>query len=326
MIKFKINNRKRFTLLLILIIVFFYAFNLVFLIDYQLDTSLFKDGGEQNFVIESGQGLEEIVQNLDEAGLIKGKWLFTGYILYKDWTTKLQAGQYLLSSSLSIRQISRKIVSGDALNDSIKITIPEGFTLRQIDARLAKNNLIKPGQLLAKPELEGYLFPDTYNFDKNTSLDEIIVQMMDNFDEKLTKSLVAEIERQGKTIKEIITMASIIEKELPLYYDKRVISGIFWKRIRDNYPLQSCATIAYILGIDKWIYSVEDTEIDSPYNTYQNKGLPLGPINNPGLLSIQAAVYPIKTDYYFFLSTPDGQTIFSRTFEEHLTNKEKYLR
>jgi len=137
---------------------------------------------------------------------------------------------------------------------------------------------------------------------------------------------VAQLHKEGKTINEIITMASILEKEVPTYDDQKVISGIFWNRVRDNYPLQSCATIAYVLGIDKWIYSLDDIEIDSPYNTYKNTGLPPGPINNPGLSAIQAAVYPSETDYYFFLSAPDGQTIYSRTFEEHLDNKNKYLR
>ncbi len=326
MIKFKINNKKRFIFLFVLIIIFFYSLSTVFVIDYQIDAPLFINGANQVFTIEPGQGLKEIAENLNQAGLIRGKSWFIGYILYKGWAAKLQAGEYVLSSALSIRQISRKIVGGDAITHETRVTIPEGFTLKQIDARLAKKELIKPGELLARSELEGYLFPDTYDFNKDATLDEIIVIMMDNFDKKLSKNLVAEIERQGKTIKEIITMASVIEKELPLYYDKRIISGIFWKRIRDNYPLQSCATIAYILGVDKWIYSTEDTKIDSPYNTYQNKGLPPGPINNPGILSIKAAVYPISTDYYFFLSAPGGQTIFSRTFEEHSDNKAKYLR
>jgi len=326
MLKLRINNRKKFIFLLSLVIAFFYCLNLVFVINYQFDTPLDLTGQEQIFIINSGQGLKQIASNLDEVELIRGKFWFTAYIFYKGWATQLQAGEYVLSPSLNIRQISQKIISGDALINEIRVTIPEGFTLKQIDARLAEKSLIKPGELLAKLELEGYLFPDTYNFDIDVDLDEIIVTMMDNFDQKLSKELVAEIQRQGKTIKEIIIMASILEKEVPLYNDQRIISGLFWNRIRDNYPLQSCATIAYILGIDKWIYSTEDIEVDSLYNTYQNTGLPPGPINNPGLVSIQAAVYPINTDYYFFLSAPDGQTIFSRTYEEHLANKEKYLR
>jgi len=326
MLKLRINNKKKFIFLLSLVIAFFYCLDLVFIIDYQFDTPLDLTGQEQIFTINSGQGLKQIASNLDEVGLTRDKFWFISYVLYKGWATQLQASEYILSPSLSIRQISQKIISGDALVHEIKVTIPEGFTLKQIDARLAEKSLIKSGELLTKPELEGYLFPDTYNFNVDADLDEIIVIMMDNFDQKLSQGLVAEIERQGKTIKEIITMASILEKEVPLYNDQRIISGLFWNRIRDNYPLQSCATIAYILGINKWIYSTEETEVDSPYNTYQHKGLPPGPVNNPGLLAIQAAVYPIKTDYYFFLSAPGGQTIYSQTYQEHLSNKEKYLR
>ncbi len=319
-------NKKKFIFLLTLIIVFFCLLGFVFYIDYQIDTPLSIDAEEQVFVINQGQGLKEVTQNLYEADLIRSKTWFNGYIMYKGWATQLQAGEYVLSSIFNIRQISKKIVKGDVLPSEIKVTIPEGFTLRQIDARLANLDLIKSGELLEKSELEGYLFPDTYNFDKNANLNDIIVTMMDNFDQKLDKDLVAEIERQNKTINDIIIMASIIEKELPRYDEMQIISGIFWKRLSINYPLQSCATIAYILNVDKWIYSIEDTKVDSPYNTYQNIGLPPGPINNPGLLSIKAAIYPIYTDYNFFLSAPNGETIFSRTFEEHNANKYKYLK
>jgi len=319
-------NKKKLIFLLSLIIIFFCLLGFVFYVDYQINTPLSVNAKEQIFVIDSGQGLKEVTQNLYEADLIRSKTWFNGYVMYKGWTAQLQAGEYVLSSVLNIRQISSKIVNGDALSNEIRVTIPEGFTLRQIDARLSSIGLISPGQLLEKPELEGYLFPDTYNFDKNDNLEDIIVTMMDNFDQKLDKDLVAEIERQGKTIDDIIIMASIIEKELPKYDEMRIISGIFWKRLSINYPLQSCATIAYILNVDKWIYSIEDTKIDSPYNTYKNIGLPPGPINNPGLLSIKAAIYPIYTDYNFFLSAPSGETIFSRTFEEHNENKYKYLK
>jgi UPF0755 protein len=320
-----IINKKRFIFLMAIIFLFLCLIASFFYIDHQINVPLSNQLTEQTFIIEKGEGLKKIATHLKEADLIRDKIWFMAYVFYKGWAAQLQAGEYSLSPSLSIRQISRKIVNGDIIPQGIKVTIPEGFTLKQIDARLAENGLIKAGELLKKPELEGYLFPDTYQFDRDASLDEIIVEMMDNFDQKLDQNLVAEIERQGKTIREIIIMASILEKEVPLYSDQRIVSGIFWKRLKNNYPLQSCATIAYILEVNKWIYSVEDTKIDSPYNTYQNVGLPPGPINNPGLLAIKAAIYPLDTDYNFFLSTPNGQTIFSRTFEEHKDNKRKYL-
>ena len=202
---------------------------------------------------------------------------------------------------------------------------PEGFTLKQIDARLTKAGLIKAGEILKQPQLEGYLFPDTYRFNQEATLDEIIARMRENFDRKLSQYLRNEIARQDKTIKEIIIMASLLEKEVATDQDRQIVSGIFWQRIKDNYPLQSCATIAYILGVDKWRYSVTDTKVESLYNTYQNIGLLPGPICNPGLSAIEAAVYPEPNDYYFFLSKPDGETVFSKTLEEHNENKTKYL-
>lgn len=134
-----------------------------------------------------------------------------------------------------------------------------------------------------------------------------------------------EIEKREKTIYEIVTMASILEKEVKTPEDMKIVSGIFWKRIDQGRPLQSCATIAYVLGREKKQYSYEDTRTPSPYNTYINKGLPPGPINNPGMNSILAAVYPKETDYNYFLTDPEtGKTIFSKTLEEHEENKVKY--
>lgn len=326
--RFKINNKKRFFTIL-----FFFVFVIsvfcaggYYFVKYQIGVPLNKQGTEQMFIIEKGDGLDKIADNLKENGLIRSKIWFTSYIFYKGLAARLQAGEYYLGPNLSIIQLANKIFQGDVIPGEIKITIPEGFNLKKIDARLAEAGLIGPGELAQQTQLEGYLFPDTYQFSKEMKLDEIIEIMKENFNQKLDDDLRNEIEKQEKTIEQIIIMASLIEKEVAVYEDRRVVSGIFWNRLTDSYPLQSCATIAYALGKDKWIYSVEDTKIDSPYNTYQNTGLPPGPICNPGLLSIKAAVYPEETDYNFFLSKPDGETVFSLTFEEHQANMAKYLR
>jgi len=121
-------------------------------------------------------------------------------------------------------------------------------------------------------------------------------------------------------------MASLIEKEVATDEDRKIVSGIFWKRLKNHYPLQSCATVAYALGVDKWRYSVNDTQIESPYNTYKYIGLPAGPISNPGLSAIKAAIYPQESDYNYFLSKPDGETVFSRTLREHNLAIQKYLK
>ena len=302
-----------------------FLIGIAFFTYYQIKTPLIQEGQETLFIIEKGQGLKEIAANLEEVELIRSKNWFMTYIFYRGWAAQLQAGEYLLNPSWNISQIAQKIVKGEIISFEVLITIPEGFTLKQIDARLAKAGLIKSGELASKTELEGYLFPDTYQFNKDTELEEIIEIMRENFNTKLDEELKQEIVKQGKTIDQIIIMASLLEKEVPLYEDRQIAAGIFWKRIATNYPLQSCATIAYVLEIDKWIYSIEDTEINSPYNTYQNIGLPPGPISNPGLSAIKAAIYYKTSDYNFFLSKPDGETVFSKDFEEHKENKAKYL-
>ncbi|MBL7155417.1 MAG: endolytic transglycosylase MltG [Candidatus Portnoybacteria bacterium] len=296
-----------------------------FFIRYQIFTPLNSQSTEQSFTIEKGEGLREIAADLEKEGLIRNKIYFKYYVFCKGWAARLQAGQYTLSPSLNITQIAETIVKGKAASQEITITIPEGFTLKQIDARLTKAGLIEAGELLKQSQLEGYLFPDTYRFNQEATLDEIISKMRDNFDRKLDEDLRNEIAKQGKTLKEIIIMASLLEKEVATDQDRQIVSGIFWQRLKNSYPLESCATIAYILGIDKWRYSMTDTKVESPYNTYQNIGLLPGPICNPGLSAIEAAVYPEPSDYYFFLSKPDGQTVFSQTLEEHNENKAKYL-
>jgi len=273
-------------------------------------------GEEKLFLVEKGQGLFQIAENLEKEGLIKGNFYFRAYALLQGYARSLQAGEYLLSPSMGIPEIVQKIISGDTAK--IAVTIPEGFTVKQIEERLG---LSLPGE-----NLEGFLFPDTYQFPINVNGEEVAVRMRENFDKKLTSDLKEEIEKQGKTIFEIITMASLIEKEVQTKEDKEIVSGIFWKRIELGKPLESCATIAYIKGVDQWRYSFEDTRIDSPYNTYLNPGLPLGPICNPGLESIIAAIYPKSSQYWYYLSTPEGETIFSQTLEEHNIAKAKYLK
>jgi len=276
------------------------------------------------FVVDEGEGMEQVTDKLKEEGLLRNKWVFYYYIWLQRKTGKLQAGTYGLNPSMTVSQIVNKIIKGDVEKNWIAVTIPEGWRNYQIEKRLINSGAIKSGEKLSE-DLEGFLFPDTYYFYKNSSIKDVIERMQNNFDRKVTEEMKKEIEKQGKTLYEIIIMASVIEKEVYNLEDMAIVSSVFWNRVEDNYPLESCATIAYVLGIDKWRYSIEDTKIESPYNTYRNVGLPPTPINNPGLNAIRAAIYPAKTDYYFFLSAPDGTTIFSKTLEEHNANKRKYL-
>ncbi|MFA4834117.1 MAG: endolytic transglycosylase MltG [Patescibacteria group bacterium] len=325
-----------------------------------INSAVSETGQDIQFLVSSGESVKQIGKNLAEAGLIKSEFYFKTYIRNNDLGAKLQAGEYLLNPSLSIKKIVEILTGGQAQSKERNIKIIEGWNIREISQYFEREGMFQSEELLEligfpqvdyrnnkempgpknyaasfdflkdKPayySLEGYLFPDTYRIFKDATLDDIVLKMLNNFDKKLTPEMRADIKKQGKTIYEIVAMASIIEREVRSEDDMKIVSGIFWDRIKNKQALESCATLAYILGVNKPQYTTEDTKIDSPYNTYQNRGLPPGPISNPGLKAIRAAIYPEYTDYNYFLSRPDtGETVFSRTYEEHVGNKAKYLR
>jgi len=318
------------------------------------NTSLEK---EVIFNIEKGEGSRDIALNLEKEGLIRWGPVLRVYVLIKGVPGKLQAGSYLLSPSMNISEIVEKFVKGEAIKE--KIIIIEGWNLRDIGFYLENKGMFQAEELWEiagfpatdyskvkdlptpkdfsseydfleeKPKnigLEGYLFPDTYETNKMVDIEEIVRKMLNNFDKKLTSELKEEINKQGKTIFEIITIASLIEKEVKTKEDKELVSGVLWKRLKNGIPLQIDSTISYITGKQTTKISREETKIDSPYNTYKYRGLPLGPISNPGLESILTAVYPESSNYWYYLSTPEGETIFSKTLEEHNIAKNTYLK
>jgi UPF0755 protein len=322
---------------------------------------------EKIFVVEKGQNLFQIAENLEKERLIKNKFFFDFYVILKRKEKKLQAGGYSLSSSMTIPEITKKIVSGEVIKE--KITILEGWNKNEIANYLEEKGIVKAKDFLEKTkyrqwkdqfdflrdrldynsydrrnhgqieewDVDGYLFPDTYFIEytvnsaiaKNTVLtkeEKIIKKMLDNFDKKLNPELRNEISGQGKKIFEIVIMASMLEKEVKSFEDKKLVSGILWKRLEQGIPLQVDATITFITGKKTTGISIEDLQIDSPFNTYKYKGLPFGPICNPGIDSILAAIYPQESDFWYYLSIPDGKTIFSKTLEEHNLAKAKYLK
>ncbi|HFC77025.1 MAG TPA: endolytic transglycosylase MltG [Candidatus Moranbacteria bacterium] len=300
-----------------------------------------------NFKIEKGDSIWVIGKKLKKERLIDNQFSFIFEVYKKGKEKKIKAGEYLLNSKLNVDEIIELVANGNIIekNNQKKLTFPEGWTTKQMAELLNKegfsgNEFLKmtkePKYFQEKysysfldnipknKSLEGFLFPDTYFFANNTDSEIIIKKMLDNFNKKLSEDLRQEIKKQQKTIYEIVTMASIIEEEVKNTEDKKIVSGIFWRRLKRGQAFQSCATLAYILGENKKQYSYEDTKIESPYNTYLYPGLPPGPISNPGLDSILAAIYPTKTNYNYFLNNPKtGKTIFSRTLEEHNLNKTK---
>lgn len=329
-----------FFILLILAVLFYW---------YEVNTPLNNREALTNFKIEKGQSVKQISRNLKEKNLIKSDFFFNMYVWLKDKQRDFKAGDYIVSPSYSIKEIVNNLTN-NPLSDERTITIIEGWGIKEIDKYLKENKIAQDNNFLklannklanwnfnfSKPEffsntpkeadLEGYLFPDTYRIFKDATSEEIIKKMLDNFNKKITDQIRADIKVQKRSIHEIITMASLIEKEVRTFDDMKIVSGIFWDRIKNSQALESCASIAYILGEKKIQYSYEDTRIKSPYNTYINPGLPPGPICNPGLNAIKAAIYPTASENNYFLSRPDtGETIFSKSLEEHNRNKAKYL-
>ena len=342
----KQKNKLNLKTIILLFIVILFAVQIFY--SYGINSSVDKKGQDKIFVVEKGEGVEQIGENLYEAELIKSKFYFKAYIWREKLEKSLQAGEYVLNPSLSIEKIAKVLSEGKTLNDELLIKIIEGWRIKEIDNYLEDKGIITGNEfseltqknyelritnyefLDSKPRdasLEGFLFPDTYRIFKDATPDDIIKKMLDNFDSKLNDEMRKDIKKQGRTIYEVVIMASIIEKEVRGQEDMKIVSGIFWDRIKNGQALESCATLAYVLGVNKPQYTIEDTKVDSPYNTYQNRGLPPSPINNPGLNAIKAAIYPTYTDYNYFLSRPDtGETVFSKTYNEHLTNKAKYLK
>jgi len=296
------------------------------------------------FKIEKGMNAEMIVEKLNENDLIEDDLALLYYLKITDRGSDFIAGTYWLQPEYNSFDLI-EIFSGKG--DRVgKVTIIEGWDQIQIAAKLAEQNIVSGLEFLnvldnndwtdqekwdflqRKPEnsdLEGYLYPDTYFFDPSNSPKQIIGKMLDNFDKKLTEDLRNEIKKQGKTVYEVLILASIVEKEMFGYEDRRMVADIFLKRLDEGIPLQSDATINYITKKGTTRPSYADLEIQHPYNTYENKGLPPGPICNPSIEAIKAVIFPKENEYYYFLNTEDGEIMYSRTFEEHVRKKQKYL-
>lgn len=279
---------------------------------FQILVPLDPKAAETVFRIERGQGSWKIAQLLDREKFIRSAVFFEAYTFLRGATSKLQAGDYVISPAFSAAKISEKLASGDVLRK--RITIIEGWSVRDIAAYLEQQEVASAEDILAFKDQEGYLFPDTYEIPPGITARDLVSMMTDTFRKKA-----------GEPSKNAVIIASILEKEVKGLEDKRIVSGILQKRLQINMPLQVDATVNYVTGKRDSQVSHADIAIDSPYNTYKYRGLPPGPISNPGLESIQAASNPIKSPYWYYLSTPEGKTIFSKTSEEHAQAKAQYL-
>ncbi len=346
--QYKSNKKKKglFSTLMIILIIMAIAIGGAFIYYNSLLAPKDTKGEERTVSIPQGYSVKGISKILEEEGIIKSNLAFLMAVRSEKLQGKLQSGNYLLSPAMSTKEVIYRIVSGQVIDDSIKVTIPEGFELKMIGERLEEKGLtsqeefIKAAQDIEKYDfpflkdipkdrenpLEGYLFPDTYKFPKGVTNEQIISTMLARFNEKFKDEYYDQAKKLNMTLDEVVILASVVEREARIASDRPIISGVFHKRLEIGMRLESCATIQYILGERKPRLLYKDLEVVSPYNTYKNAGLPIGPIASFGEASLKAALYPKKTDYLFFVAKDDGSHVFSRTLKEHDAAKKKVLK
>ncbi len=292
------------------------------------------EGGSKRIEIAEGVGVSSVVQALKEEGIIKYPFLFRIQSKMGGYDGKIQPGAAVIKSGMSYNQILDLIITPS--RESVKITIPEGYEIKQIAQKFDEAGIVDWRDFYAalNPEdydyqflknlpqrdgvMEGYLFPATYEIPNGMSAHDIIDLMLSAFDSQFKSEYYSRAQEMNLTVDEIVTMASIIEREAGGDSERAKVAGVFYNRRNTGMKFQSCATVQYILGERKPVLSIADTQIDSPYNTYIYPGFPIGPICNPGMESIRAALYPEETDAYYFVLGKDGTHVFSTTYEEHL--------
>jgi len=334
--------------LIMVVVMFFSAFlSYTYLVDrysnpVTLESIVMDPDSSVPFKIEKGSTTEDIAKNLKKQDLIGSKFLYKFLSKFNGYDGSYKAGTYTLCDDLSYDEIMVILSSNP---ESVKITIPEGFTTEQIATRLEANGVCTAAEFLKAVEtqdlksytfvtkhenrdhrLDGYLFPDTYEFDIDASPETIIYKLLNRFNEIWTPEYQAKADAIGLTQDQVMILASLVEEEARAASERAKIAGVFINRLNsDSYKkLQSCATIKYayakVLGQNLETVTKEHTNISDPYNTYKNEGLPPGPISNPGKASIEAVLNYARHDYYFFVVKSDGSNghTFSKTYAEHV--------
>ncbi|MBI4592002.1 endolytic transglycosylase MltG [Candidatus Uhrbacteria bacterium] len=298
--------------------------------------------------IEEGTSVEAIATQLEDQGIITSKFFFKVYTKLSD--AVLQAGTFELKPEMSLRSIVQEL--GYAAAQEVQVTIPEGYTVEQIgevvvealpEIALADWESVVSGYDLRQVAgieilngiptdqgLEGYLFPDTYRFRADANAATVVETMLLTLSRRLAENDIS-IPRNlifegGLSFHEMLTLASIVEREVRDPEDMKRVAGIFYTRMKIGMALQADSTVNYVTGKSDSAISLEDSRMSSPYNTYQNLGLPPGPISNPGMNAILAVLDPVDSDYLYFLTTQDGEVIYAESFDEHVANKYQYLK
>ena len=306
------------------------------------------DDRRVTFVVDSGQSVTTISNNLYDAGLISDADLFRRVVQYWGADEDIQAGAYSISPGMTMEEIMREMQHGRL--PTVRLTIPEGWRAEQIADLLQQVGLVTTTDFLSqvargnsdyastldRPEgapnsLEGFLFPDTYQLPENATAGQIIEIMLDDFDSRVTPEMRQQAADQGLTIYQVLTLASIVEREAVVPEERGLIAGVYLNRLAAGMRLEADPTVQYGKGYDTegetwWPQlTIDDLQsVPSSYNTYTHDGLPPGPICNPGLASIQAVLSPEPSDYLYFVHKGDGSHAFATTFEEHLQNIQEY--
>ncbi len=292
--------------------------------------------------IPVGTGTGGIAEILKENGLINNTPIFRFESKAKGYDGKYKAGEYMLSKSMSMLTIMEKIVSGNV--NTVRFTIPEGYTLKKITEKLNAQGLINEELFLqelksgeydydflkdaqkSELRLEGFLYPETYDVYTTASERDIIDRMLLQFDKVFKPEYYERAKELNLSINEVITIASIIQGEAVKEDEMDLISSVIYNRLKINMRLQVDATVQYALQERTDRVTVKNTEVDSPYNTYQNKGLPPGPICSPGIKAIEAALYPAETNYIYFVAKGDGYHAFTHDYDQFLRDKNAYIK
>ena len=312
-----------------------------------------KAGPPVEVTITKGMSANSVSKLLEENGIIKNSFIFGYYLVLKEEGANFQAGRYELKPGMDKLEVIAKLNAGDVMKqETVKFTIPEGYSILQIADKLAAEGIADRDKFLAltneqrtwsgaetvlfipkelptaKYRLEGYLFPDTYEVVKGVSEEEIILRLLKEQDRKLAtlpEDWVDQLDKLNISMHQMLTVASIIEREVMVDEERAKVAGVIYNRLAEPMRLQVDATIQYALGEQKELLSYEDTELDDPYNTYAIDGLPPGPIANPSLESIKAALYPEEHNYLFYVTKKDGSNthLFAETYQQHQRNIEK---
>lgn len=292
-----------------------------------------------NVKIQEGLPTAEIADRLVEKGVIGSSLKFRILARLRGYDDKLRPGSYTFTLDMPYDEVFAKLLTGE--KKLIKFTVPEGFGVKEIAERLYNLDLVNREEFLKAAEdfspyeymrkrknvffaAEGFLFPDTYTVESDMEIDELLDLMASTFDQKLKPEMRVQAEKMGLSVYDLITLASLVEREVRFPEDRPIVAQVLLKRLKTNMPLQTDATLQYLMDAPKEEVSIADTQIDSPYNTYQHVGLPPGPIANPGMASIEAVLNPAESDYLYFVADRSGHNHYAYTYEEHLNLVNRY--